>query len=370
MPEHDKGKTHPLPFRSIYQEILWTNRTVIAASTAAVVGVVSGYPFDSIKTRLQTQHYDSIAACIKQTYKEEGFRGFFRGVIPPLITVSIIKSISFSVYENSKAYYKKHYPILFDRDTMLSTMAISTFAGGISGAFIATLSCPFELVKVQKQLEYLLLQTSSISTGATVIHIQLPNETPKPTIVNKTTVGAGLPIRPTACPPIIVKKKPVEEKKFTSTSSWHSAREILKKKGVFGLYSGFGLHLTRDTIGTSVYFGGYETTKYILNGNRDASSAGPLTQFLAGGICGIMCWIVVFPLDLVKTLIQKEILLPTLKYKSAKDCIHDIYSRNGLGGFYKGITVTLIRAFPIHSLNFLVYEQTLLLVKKFHHDGA
>ncbi|KAI8082504.1 mitochondrial carrier domain-containing protein, partial [Gilbertella persicaria] len=292
-------------------------RTVIAASTAAVVGVVSGYPFDSIKTRLQTQHYDSIAACIKQTYKEEGFRGFFRGVIPPLITVSIIKSISFSVYENSKAYYKKHYPILFDRDTMLSTMAISTFAGGISGAFIATLSCPFELVKVQKQLEYLLLQTSSISTGAT----------------------------------------PVEEKKFTSTSSWHSAREILKKKA-------------RDTIGTSVYFGGYETTKYILNGNRDASSAGPLTQFLAGGICGIMCWIVVFPLDLVKTLIQKEILLPTLKYKSAKDCIHDIYSRNGLGGFYKGITVTLIRAFPIHSLNFLVYEQTLLLVKKFHHDGA
>ncbi|KAI9481157.1 MAG: hypothetical protein EXX96DRAFT_447319, partial [Benjaminiella poitrasii] len=72
-------KVHPLPFHSIYQEILWANRTIIAASAAAIVGVVSGYPFDSIKTRLQTQNYDSISSCIKRTYKDEGIRGFFRG---------------------------------------------------------------------------------------------------------------------------------------------------------------------------------------------------------------------------------------------------------------------------------------------------
>jgi hypothetical protein len=125
-------------------------------------------------------------------------------------------------------------------------MSISTFAGSASGAFIATLSCPFELVKVQKQLEYLLLQTSSISTGATVIHIQPQDEVIKPTIINKTTVGAGLPINPTASPPILI-KKPNQQKKqpYTSTSSWYSAREILKKKGLTGLYSGFSLHLSK-----------------------------------------------------------------------------------------------------------------------------
>lgn len=127
----------------------------------------------------------------------------------------------------------------------------------------------------------------------------------------------------------------------------------------------FSLYIVRDTIGTGVYFGGYETTKYLLSGNKSAS-AGPLTQFLAGGICGVMCWIVVFPLDLVKTLIQKEILSVNPTYKSAMDCVRDIYKQNGLSGFYRGITVTLIRAFPIHSLNFLVYEQTLSLVKRIH----
>ncbi|KAI9481156.1 MAG: ribonuclease H-like domain-containing protein [Benjaminiella poitrasii] len=135
-----------------------------------------------------------------------------------------------------------------------------------------------------------------------------------------------------------------------TTSSWHSAKEILKKKGLFGLYRGFTLHLTRDTIGTGVYFGGYETTKYILN--RHTSAIGPLSQFLAGGLCGLMCWIVVFPLDLIKTVIQKEVLSPK-KRPSTLKCIQDIYRKSGLIGFYRGITVTLIRAFPIHSLNFL-----------------
>jgi hypothetical protein len=121
--------------------------------------------------------------------------------------------------------------------------------------------------------------------------------------------------------------------------------------------------LVRDTVGTAVYFGGYETTKYVLNGGNKSTVGSPLTQFLSGGICGIMCWLVVFPLDLVKTLIQKEILHPNPTYKNAKQCVQDIYTRNGVAGFYRGITVTLIRAFPIHSLNFLVYEQTLLLVR-------
>lgn len=41
----------------------------------------------------------------------------------------------------------------------------------------------------------------------------------------------------------------------------------------------------------------------------------------------------------------------------------DIYARGGFRGFYRGLGVTLIRAFPIHSLNFLVYEQVLKMIK-------
>ncbi|KAI8341402.1 mitochondrial carrier domain-containing protein [Chlamydoabsidia padenii] len=418
-------RVHPLPYQSILDELLWANKTVIAASSAAVVGVLAGYPFDSVKTRLQTQHYDSMGACIKQTYKEEGFRGFFRGILPPLITVSIIKSISFSVYEESKAFCKTRYPYM-KQDTLGSTMAVSTLGGFTSGAFIAALSCPFELVKIQKQLEFL-LQASSVSTGATVVRSISENDMRSNSGLRSTvgrTVGAGLPISAMANPcipplsptptsqspsdPICHNNKriiqssssstitPSSSLKSTttsttsshhrssqlppfssksssngrsSTSSWASAKEIIKKKGIGALYNGFGLHFLRDSVGTGVYFGGYETTKYLLT-TKDKKS-GPLIQFLAGGICGILCWLVVFPIDLVKTLKQKEVLSPTPHYRNARECIANIIRQKGYRGFYSGVSVTLLRAFPIHSLNFLVYEQTLLLVGRLtHHDNG
>ncbi|KAI8145511.1 mitochondrial carrier domain-containing protein [Fennellomyces sp. T-0311] len=327
--EPNNNAVHPLPYRSMIQELLWTNKTVIAASSAAVVGVIAGYPFDSVKTRMQTEPYDSISACVRKTYREEGVRGFFRGVLPPLVTVSIIKSISFSVYEETKRFCKSRSPYLSQDQKLGPVMAISTFGGACSGAFIATFSCPFELVKIHKQLEVLLLQASSISTGATVVR------------ENKKRNGWKNDTR--------------------TTSSWHSAKEIIRLKGIRGLWSGFGLHFVRDTVGTGVYFGGYETTKFLLSGPE--RTAGPMTQFLAGGVCGILCWLAVFPIDLVKSLMQKEILAPNPSYRNTMDCVRDIYGTRGLAGFYRGIAVTLIRAFPIHSLNFLVYEQTLVLMR-------
>ncbi|KAI9323596.1 mitochondrial carrier domain-containing protein [Dichotomocladium elegans] len=313
--KHSNRPLHPLPYKTIFRECLWGNRTVIAASSAAVVGVVVGYPFDSIKTRMQTVPYDSLASCVRQTFKDEGIRGFFRGVLPPLVTVSIIKSISFSVYEETKAYCKARVSFLAANE-LKSVMAMSTLGGAASGAFIATFSCPFELVKIHKQLEVLLLQASSISTGDTVV---------------RKKEKKSMPYRTPAAP-------------VPTTSSWHSAREIIRSKGISGLWSGFNLHLVRDTIGTAVYFGGYETTKFLLSGPDHM--AGPMTQFFAGGVCGILCWLAVFPIDLVKSLMQKEVLSPQPKYKSISECIKDVHHSRGITGFYRGIAVTLIRAFP------------------------
>lgn len=64
------------------------------------------------------------------------------GVLPPLVTVSIIKSISFSVYEETKTFLKANYPFFARDDNLRSVMAMSTLGGAASGAFVATFSCP------------------------------------------------------------------------------------------------------------------------------------------------------------------------------------------------------------------------------------
>jgi len=39
-----------------------------------------------------------------------------------------------------------------------------------------------------------------------------------------------------------------------------------------------------------------------------------------------------------------------------------MYQTAGVRGFYSGLFPTLIRAFPIHSVNFLVYESVMRLL--------
>ncbi|KAI8877501.1 mitochondrial carrier [Backusella circina FSU 941] len=293
------------------QRLLQANRTIVAASSAAVTSVLAGFPFDSIKTRMQTHHFDSIMSCVRATYAEEGARGFFRGMIPPLVTVSIIKSVSFSIYENTKASLMERG---MKNDSLYSTLKISATSGAVSGAFIALLSCPLELVKIQRQLEQILLK-------------------------NQITA------------------KQVAASETVNSSSWYAVKQIVHRKGVFGLWSGVGCHSARDALGTGIYFGGYESMKRILSSGE--SKAGPMTHFMSGGFCGILSWLIVFPVDAIKTNLQKDIMMPQPKYTSFWNCATTIVRKSGVKALYRGLNVTLIRAFPIHSLNFLVYEQVL-----------
>lgn len=136
--------------------------------------------------------------CVKITYAEEGARGFFRGMIPPLVTVSIIKSVSFSIYEGTKKSLIANKG--YKNDTLPEVLKISSISGGVSGAFIALLSCPLELVKIQRQLEQVMM---------------------------KSEVEAG---------------RQLSANELAQSSSWKAVKQIVQRKGVFGLWSGVGCH--------------------------------------------------------------------------------------------------------------------------------
>lgn len=136
-------------------------------------------------------------SCVRTTYAEEGARGFFRGMIPPLITVSIIKSVSFSIYEGSKKNLIENHG--FRNDNLPGLMKLSFLSGGVSGAFIALLSCPLELVKIQRQLEQVML---------------------------KNQIASGQ----------------ISANEVVESSSWRAVKQIVQRKGVFGLWSGLGCH--------------------------------------------------------------------------------------------------------------------------------
>src|SRR5436305_15264312 len=76
-------------------------------------------------------------------------------------------------------------------------------------------------------------------------------------------------------------------------SSLNAVKQIIQRRGILGLYTGFQLHLARDTIGTGVFFGVYEGTKMAITAYRGGELNSGWAISIAGALCGIMSWCLV-----------------------------------------------------------------------------
>lgn len=263
-------------------------RTEIAAASSSVMSTTIAFPLDFCKSRMQS--YDTgFVATIRDAYKAEGLRTFWRGVLPPMISVTAVRTTSFTIYQKVK-YLTDHWikdltgqsplaianaPNSYPNIYTLSCFGIS---GATAGAFITTVSCPFELTKLNEQLAGKVQREAKSAADA----------------VNTKTPGAS-PTNPSSVTDI-------------KTGSIVTARRLIKERGIAGLYSGYRLHLLRDTIGTALYFMTYESTKQLLANARGREPTSEGAVVIAGGLCGIVSWACIYPVDVAKTVYQKALL--------------------------------------------------------------
>ena len=237
-------------------------RTEIAASTSSVLSTFLAFPLDFAKSRMQSYETNFVHT-IRDAYRAEGIRAFWRGVMPPLISVTLVRTISFSIYQRAKYTFDRTITEMTGESPLMhanapgsypSLLTISCFgtAGATAGAVITTLSCPFELTKLNEQLAGKEARyRAAASTGAMSSSAQT------------SSLRAG---------------------------SWATARRLVRDRGFTGLYSGYRLHLLRDTIGTSIYFMTYESTKQLMSNSRGRNPSSPYAVVVAGGLCGIVSW--------------------------------------------------------------------------------
>jgi hypothetical protein len=133
-----------------------------------------------------------------------------------------------------------------------------------------------------------------------------------------------------------------------------ATKGTLHLSGIFGLYSGYRFHAPVDILGTGFYFGVYETFKSMAPKTNGAPAG--WVSLVGGGLAGALSWILVFPLDVVKSLVQKEALTTT---RSFSTIVKERYQEFGIRGFYRGMNMQLVRSVPVHALNFYVYENVL-----------
>ena len=138
-------------------------------------------------------------------------------------------------------------------------------------------------------------------------------------------------------------------KKRTQTKVTTLIRNLYKQKGFRGFFNGVASNLLTYPIFWAVFF----QTKKMLPTTSDNKYADKFTQYLAASGIGS---IIANPLFVLKTRFQTlNLKRPVDAHKSYAHLVQKIYRNEGLRGFYKGLTFSLINNTKI-TIQFPLYD--------------
>ncbi|MED6205455.1 hypothetical protein PIB30_017879 [Stylosanthes scabra] len=284
--------------------------------TAGTIGgaaqLICGHPFDTIKVKLQSQptplpgqvpKYAGAIDAVKQTIAAEGPRGLYKGMGAPLATVAAFNAVLFSVRGQLEA-------LLRSEPGVPLTVNQQIVCGAGAGVAVSVLACPTELIKCRLQA-----QSALAGSGAAAVAVKY---------------GGPMDV----------------------------ARHVLRSEGgVKGLFKGLVPTMAREIPGNAAMFGVYEATKQLLAGGRDTSGLGRGSLVVAGGMAGASFWLMVYPTDVIKSVIQVDDY-KNPKFSGTIDAFRKIRSTEGIKGLYKGFGPAMARSVPANAACFLAYEMT------------
>ena len=146
-----------------------------------------------------------------------------------------------------------------------------------------------------------------------------------------------------------------------------------------GLYAGGVVTALRDSIGYGFYFWSYELSKRVFDSKLKDRGPGlglgmgeggieATKTLLSGGLAGVVTWASVFPLDVIKTRVQTQVLgmgenAALLRSSEgdqrrlgAVEIARNAYRNEGAGVFFRGLGVCSARAFIVNAVQWAVYE--------------
>lgn len=89
---------------------LGTTEYLCFAAISKIFAASITYPYQVVRSRLQDQHrsYNGAVDVITQTYRNEGTRGFYKGLVPGVLKVTPACCITFVVYEHMITFLQQH----------------------------------------------------------------------------------------------------------------------------------------------------------------------------------------------------------------------------------------------------------------------
>ncbi len=321
----DDGDNKPPPVSAL--------QDLIAGGIAGSASVLVGHPFDTYKVQLQVSKVGT-----KPTITSLGT--LYRGLTAPLSMAAVVNAIIFSSYGESSRLYDEFFSSTRARnldgagatknnnsgDESLkdhSSPLKSFICGSIAGSVQAVVICPSEHIKCRLQTQH--------TAGYTDIKYK---------------------------------------------GSFDALDKILNSHGVRGLYRGFACTAWREVPAFGLYFSTYSIIKDTANNLIAPNTSDQkkddgnnlrfwLSSSLAGGISGAFTWLVIYHFDVIKTRIQTSPLNTPIEKRRMHYIARQILNEHGWKYFFRGLGVTLLRAFPVNAIIFPTYEFTLMQLTEY-----
>uniref|UniRef100_G1QJW5 Solute carrier family 25 member 47 n=1 Tax=Nomascus leucogenys TaxID=61853 RepID=G1QJW5_NOMLE len=286
----------------------------VAGAIGGVCGVAVGYPLDTVKVRIQTEpKYTGIWHCVRDTYHQERVWGFYRGLLLPVCTVSLVSSVSFGTYRHCLAHICR---LRYGSPDAKPAKADITLSGCASGLVRVFLTSPTEVAKVR-------LQTQTQAQKQ-----------------QRRLSASG----PSAVPPVCPAPSACPEPRYRGPL--HCLATVARQLGP----------ALRDGHSFATYFLSYSVLCEWL------SPADVLGVLVAGGCAGVLAWAVATPMDVIKSRLQAD-GQDQRRYRGLLHCVVTSVREEGPRVLFKGLVLNCCRAFPVNMVVFVAYEAVLRLTR-------
>jgi hypothetical protein len=326
---------------------------------AGMSSVIVGQPFDTIKVRLQTtpsfrSSFDVLRAASNSP--EGVVSSLFKGMSSPLFTATLVNAIVFTIYGWGTRTFDCFAERIRDEEEDLK----SNIRGGWD---------PCEGKRYSSgPASPNLLNTSAFDLS---IYSSLPGARAcRDTILEGGNTYefwknfgcgsfAGLVQCVVICPTEHIKCR-LQTQVLTAGQQYYKGpidcvKHIASTHGLQGIFRGWWVTCLREVPSFGLYFSSYdllcdtlkEKATYLPNWG---------SSVLAGGVSGSVTWALVYPIDIAKTVIQTMPLETSPKNRRMLFILQNLVKEHGPMYLFRGLGVTVLRAFPVNGMIFPVYE--------------
>jgi solute carrier family 25 carnitine/acylcarnitine transporter 20/29 len=273
------------------------------------------HPFFSSSLKKKKKTHDDAAGvidCVRKTLAWEGVGGLYKGVTSPLAGQMVFRATLFGAFGESKRW-------LSEGGTKALTPLQYFQAGAMTGCVAAFAEAPIDFYKSQMQVQ-------------------------------------------------VVRSRSNPDYKMPYSSVGDCVRATLRESGARGPFQGLGVTLVRNTPANAVYLGSFEVIKNKMTEHYKLASPADLPApavVAAAGIGGLLYWLAIFPVDVVKSAVQSDsIVRSERKYAGPLKAAGALWREGGVSRFYRGFTPCLLRAVPANGVMLLTVDRVTAMLNR------